>query len=87
MQTGPVQLARASGAPVYLMGLAVRPAFRLGSWDGGQAPLPFARGVLWLEGPLSLAADADAAAVQAARAAWETKLNAAQARAEALLGA
>jgi len=85
MQPGPVQLARASGRPVFLMGLAVRPAIRLGSWDMGRVPLPFGRAVLVLEGPLSVAANADDAALEVVRAEWQDKLNAAQTRAEDLL--
>jgi hypothetical protein len=87
MQLGPVQLARAAGRPVILMGLAVRPAIRLGSWDKGRVPLPFGRAALVLEGPLSVAANADDAALEVARADWEARLRAAQARAEALLEA
>ncbi len=86
MQVGPVQLARACGRPVFLMGLAAQPAIRLGSWDGGRVPLPFGRAALVLVGPLSLATDADDAGLEAARADWQARLIAAQARAEALLG-
>jgi lysophospholipid acyltransferase (LPLAT)-like uncharacterized protein len=87
MQLGPVQMARASGRPAFLMGLAVRPAIRLGSWDRGRVPLPFGRAALVLAGPLSVDADADDAALEAARADWEGRLRVAQARAEALLEA
>jgi len=85
MQLGPVQLARASGRPVFMMGLAVRPAIRLGSWDKGRVPLPFGRAALVLAGPLSVAANADDEALEAIRADWQARLRAAQARAEALL--
>jgi len=85
MQLGPVQLARASGRPVFMMGLAVSPAIRLGSWDKGRVPLPFGRAALVLEGPLDVAANADDAALEAVRADWEARLRAAQARAAALL--
>jgi lysophospholipid acyltransferase (LPLAT)-like uncharacterized protein len=86
MQPGPVQLARASGRPVFMMGLAVAPAIRLGSWDNGRVPLPFGRAALVLVGPLSVAAHADEAALEAVRADWQARLIAAQARAEILLG-
>ncbi len=85
MQSGPVQLARATSAPVFLMGLAVSPAIRLGSWDEGRVPLPFGRAVLVLDGPLTVAEDADDAALEVARADWQERLCAAQARAETLL--
>jgi lysophospholipid acyltransferase (LPLAT)-like uncharacterized protein len=87
MQLGPVQLARASGRPVVMLGLAVRPAIRLGSWDKGRVPLPFGRAAVAFEGPLSVVANADDAALEVARADWEARLRAAQARAEALLEA
>lgn len=86
MQLGPIQLARASGRPTFLMGLAVSPAIRLGSWDRGRVPLPFGRAALVLEGPLIAPTDADDEALEAVRADWQAKLKAAQARAEALLG-
>jgi lysophospholipid acyltransferase (LPLAT)-like uncharacterized protein len=85
MQAGPVQLARTYRRMAYLMGLAVRPAVKLGGWDGGLLPLPFGRAVLVVDGPLAVAADADAAAIEAARADWQRRLRAAQDRAEALL--
>ncbi len=85
MQIGPVQLARASEAPAFLMGLAVRPAIRLGSWDDGRIPLPFGKAVLVLAGPLY--AQGDGEALEATRRDWENRLRAAQLRAEALLDA
>lgn len=85
MQIGPVHLARASGRPVFLMGLAVGPAIQLGGWDRGRIPLPFGRGAVVLDGPLPPPASADPEAMDAARAFWEARLNSAQARAEALL--
>jgi lysophospholipid acyltransferase (LPLAT)-like uncharacterized protein len=85
MQTGPVQLAKAAGRPVFMMGLAVRPALQLRSWDRGRLPAPFARAAVVFEGPLSLASDAGDAAIEAARADWQGRLRAAQARAEALV--
>ncbi len=87
MQVGPVQLAKAAGRPVFMMGLAVRPALRLGSWDRGRLPAPFARAAVVFEGPLSVAPDADDAGVEAARADWQRRLRAAQARAEVLVTA
>lgn len=85
LQPGAVQLARAADAPVFLMGLAAGASIRLGSWDEGRLPLPFARAALVLEGPLRVASDADSEALEAARADWEQRMRAAQSRAEALL--
>ena len=53
LQAGPVQLAKAAGRPVYLMGLAATPSLAMKSWDGGRLPLPFARAALIVEGPVS----------------------------------
>ena len=57
------------------------------SWDQARIPLPFGRGCVVFEGPLSVPRDADADAVEATRADWQSRLNAAQARAEAQVGA
>ncbi|HEX7758154.1 MAG TPA: lysophospholipid acyltransferase family protein [Caulobacteraceae bacterium] len=86
MSLGAAQLAKLSGAPVMLCGFAASPAIAAKSWDNARFPLPFGRCALVAEGPLWLASDADEAATEAARADWEARLNAAQARAEALLG-
>lgn len=83
MAEGAVMLARASGAPVLLVGLACRPAIRLGGWDQGWLPLPFGRGVIVWDGPIRWAEGDDPEAV---RAAWAARLSAATRRAEALLG-
>jgi len=82
---GPAQMARAAGCPVFLMSLAARPALALDSWDKARVPLPFARGQVVLDGPLWVAPDAGEAAIEAARADWQQRMNAGQERAEALL--
>ncbi len=85
LPSGPARLARAAGCPVFLMSLAARPALVLDSWDRAAIPWPFARGQVVLEGPLQVAPDADEAAIEAARADWQDRMKAGQARAEALL--
>lgn len=82
MAEGAVMLARASGAPVLLVGLACRPALRLGGWDNGLLPLPFGRGAIVWDGPIAWS---DQDAPEAVRADWAARLSAATARAEALL--
>jgi lysophospholipid acyltransferase (LPLAT)-like uncharacterized protein len=84
---GPAQMARMAGCPVYIMSLAASPALRLKSWDLAQIPLPFARGCVVLEGPLVLPHRADEAMLETARADWQARMRAGQARAEALLAA
>ena len=82
---GPTQMARMADCPVYLMSLAAAPAIRLNSWDQTRIPLPFSRGCVVLEGPLTLPRRADEAGLEAARADWEARMRAGQARAEAML--
>ncbi len=40
-----IEWARASGAPVWMLGWSSRRAIRLGSWDRLMIPLPFSRGI------------------------------------------
>ena len=81
---GPARLAAAARAPTFLMSLAARPAIRLASWDLAQIPLPFARAAVVLEGPLPAPGRGDVDA-EAARADWQARMAAGQARAEALV--
>lgn len=85
MTEGPPLLARLSGAPVLLAGLAARPCLRLGSWDRAVLPLPFARGAVVWDGPLRAEAGADAQALERLRGDWAAALSRATERAEALL--
>lgn len=82
MQGGALSLARITGAPVIFCGLAVRPSFRIGSWDRTHIPLPFARGVMVWDGPHFIAKGDD---IDALRPVWEARLTGAQRRAEALV--
>jgi len=85
LTAGTIRLASAAGCPVFLMGLAARPALRLSSWDSARIPLPFARAVLVLDGPLRAPAGASEAALSSMRYDWQTRLRTAQARAEGRL--
>ncbi|HYE45701.1 MAG TPA: lysophospholipid acyltransferase family protein [Caulobacter sp.] len=82
MQSGAPALARVTGAPVMLVGLACRPAIRLGSWDRAMIPIPFGRGAMVWEGPLFAVRDDDPEALAAE---WGARLAAATRRAETLL--
>lgn len=82
---GAVQIARRTGAPVYLMGLAATPAFRLKGWDAMMIALPFGRGAVVWDGPCHAPADADPDALEALAAEWSARLSAATRRAEALV--
>ena len=79
---GAVQLARATGLPLLVVGVAASPARRLGSWDRLQVPRPFARVALVLNAPVVLPADK-----AAARAALEAALGEANAEAARAVGA
>jgi lysophospholipid acyltransferase (LPLAT)-like uncharacterized protein len=82
MAEGAVLLARLSGAPVLLVGLACRPAWRLKSWDSAVVPRPFGIGAIVWDGPFAAPADAD---TETLRRDWAERLSAATARAEALV--
>jgi hypothetical protein len=84
---GALQIARRSGQPVFLMGIAANPAAQLrGTWDKVMFAAPFGRGAVVWEGPLFVPADADDGAIQALIADWSGRLSAVTRRAEALAG-
>jgi len=87
MPVGPVVLARLASAPVYLFGLAATPTVKLKTWDRTQIPLPFGRGYVVFDGPLTVSRHAQPDELERARADWQARLCAAQARAEAALAA
>jgi lysophospholipid acyltransferase (LPLAT)-like uncharacterized protein len=81
---GIVMLARASGRPIYPVAIATSRRIELGNWDRSAINLPFSRGAIVLSAPIRVPADADEAALEAARAAVESSLNASTHRAYAL---
>jgi lysophospholipid acyltransferase (LPLAT)-like uncharacterized protein len=84
---GALQIARRSGQPVFLMGIAAAPAWQLDkTWDKVMFAAPFGRGAVVWEGPLIVPADADEPAIQALIADWSSRLSAATRRAEGLVG-
>jgi lysophospholipid acyltransferase (LPLAT)-like uncharacterized protein len=84
---GSLHIARRSGQPVFLMGLAARPAWRIESaWDKVMFAAPFGRGAVVWDGPFHVPADADDEAIAALVADWSARLSAATRRAEALAG-
>lgn len=83
---GALQIARRSGQPVFLMGIAASPAWQADTWDQVMFAAPFGRGAVVWEGPLYVPADADDAAVAGLIADWSGRLSAATRRAEALAG-
>lgn len=83
---GSLQIARRSGQPVFLMGIAAKPAARLNTWDKVMFALPFGRGAVVWDGPLHVPADADEATIATLVAQWSDRLSVATRRAEALVG-
>ena len=83
---GAVQIAKRSGQPVFLMGIAANPAFQANTWDEVMFALPFGRGAVVWEGPLQVPPDADDAVIAHLIADWSARLSAATRRAEALVG-
>ena len=83
---GSLQIARRSGQPVFLMGIAANPAKQFDTWDKVMFAAPFGRGAVVWEGPLYVPADADEAQVNLLLADWSARLSAVTRRAEALVG-
>ena len=83
---GALQIARRSGQPVFLMGIAAHPAIRAKTWDQVMFAFPFGRGAVVWDGPLQVPSDADDAVIAGLIAAWSDRLRAATRRAESLAG-
>src|SRR5205814_1397594 len=81
---GIIKLARASERPIYPVAIATHRRLELQNWDRTTINLPFTHGGGVAGEPVRVAADADAAALEAARRALESSLNAATARAYAI---
>ncbi|HEY9218787.1 MAG TPA: lysophospholipid acyltransferase family protein [Phenylobacterium sp.] len=83
---GALQIAKRTGVPVFLMGIAANPAAQLETWDKVMFAAPFGRGAVVWEGPFHAPKGADEAALDALIADWSARLSAATRRAEALVG-
>ncbi|MBM4382240.1 MAG: DUF374 domain-containing protein [Deltaproteobacteria bacterium] len=75
LKPGVLALAEATGVPLVPVGIAARPAARLGSWDRALLPRPFARVQLHYGAALEIPRSSDAAALEAARARLTYELN------------
>jgi lysophospholipid acyltransferase (LPLAT)-like uncharacterized protein len=78
---GIVKLAQASGRPIYPSAMATSRRYVLDNWDRTTINLPFGRGAGVAAEPVRVAADADDAALEAARRLLEARLNEATRRA------
>ena len=84
---GALQIAKRSGQPVFLMGIAAHPATQLkGTWDKVMFAAPFGRGSVVWDGPLHVPAHADEAEIARLIDDWSARLSAATRRAESLVG-
>jgi lysophospholipid acyltransferase (LPLAT)-like uncharacterized protein len=72
---GIIGLARLSGTPIVPIGVAARPALRLGSWDRMLLPLPFAAVAFHFGSPIFVPRDCDSEAVEIARRALDRALG------------
>lgn len=82
MAEGLPLMAKLSGAPALFIGLSCNPALRLSSWDKAVLPLPFGKGaVVW-----DVARYPEGGAVAEVTADWTRRLDAVEARADALTG-
>jgi hypothetical protein len=83
---GALQIAKRSGQPVFLMGIAANPAMQASTWDKVMFALPFGRGAVVWDGPFHVPADADDTIVAGLIADWSSRLSSATRRAEDLVG-
>lgn len=85
--TGIVMLAKLSGRPILPFAVASSRYFALKTWSRMTINLPYSRMAYVIGDPITVAADADEEAIEAARLAVEQGLNAVTARAYELAGA
>ena len=71
---GAIRLAQATGTRLFPVAAAPRSGWRARSWDRFVVPRPFTRVYYTAGRPISLAKDADDAAIEAARAGLESEL-------------
>ncbi len=83
---GIVTLARLSGRPIAPTAVVASHRFDFNSWDRASIGLPFGRGAIVVGDLIRVAADADEAAMEAARRAVEASLDAVHRRAYELVG-
>lgn len=74
-KAGAIQLARATGAPIYALHVLPRRCWELRSWDKLQIPKPFTRVRGVWAGPLTVSRDASPDQMEELRQAMEDLLN------------
>src|SRR5690606_5390089 len=83
---GVVTVARYSGRPIFPIAIATRNRMLAKSWDRASIHLPFGPLAMVVGEGIHVAADADNAALDAARQLVQTRLDQVTARAEELVG-
>ena len=83
---GALQIAKRTGAPIYLMGVAVSPVSVLDTWDKVKIGWPFGRGATVWDGPFYVPTDADDEMIARLVVDLSAKLTAVNRRADALVG-
>lgn len=81
---GVIKLAQYSGRPIYPVAVATSRHIQLKNWDKTSINLPFSRLAMAAAKPITVARDADAATLEAARQRVQDGLNALTERAYAL---
>jgi lysophospholipid acyltransferase (LPLAT)-like uncharacterized protein len=81
---GIVQLARASGRPIYPVAVATSRRIQLRNWDSSAINLPFGRFAIAVGEPIRVAAEADDVTLEDSRRMVELRLNGATERAYAI---
>lgn len=74
-QMGAVQIARATGLPIYPVAFGASKVKKFRSWDSFVLPYPFTRGVFICGEPIPVAKDSDADEMEEARRRLEDRLN------------
>ena len=87
MGPGPLILGQSAGVSTFLIGLAVSPAIRPGTWDHMFIPFPFGRGAMVVDGPVAPPPGASEEQMAAEALIWQARLSSVQRRAEALVTA
>ena len=82
---GIVLLARSTGRPIYPVGIATSRRVDLDNWDKSAINLPFSRGAIVLGEPVRVPAQADEGGMERFRREVEASLDAATARAYAIV--
>jgi lysophospholipid acyltransferase (LPLAT)-like uncharacterized protein len=82
---GIIKLGRASGRAIYPVAVATSHRVELTNWDRSAVNLPFGRGAIVAGQPIRVPSDADEAALEFYRRQVESGLNAATAKAYAMI--